>query len=193
MNQRNLLLAAASERLDVMSAEHLVAPSSSIYEWNALVLRFSAQTSGFAPHEVLQCWEYVFEGKFLRSGPDAVTCPAGPPIEISVPSTVPPSTMPPQFVHEFEALRDQLSATLEDIGTPELDSAQLQSLIAEALARFEPENIDAIVIEQTAAVAVTYRHICLFARSGDPVEVWQPVFGNAVDTCTSSKAAEGGP
>ena len=193
MNQRNLLLAAASERLDVMSAEQMVPPSNSIYEWNELVLRFSAQTSGFAPHEVIECWKYLFEGKFLRSGPDEVTCPASPPIEISLPPTVPPSTLSPQFVHDFDALRDQLAATLGDIGTPVLDSAQLQSLVTEALAKFEPDSVDAAVIDHVAAVAVRYRDLCLFARTGDPVEVWQPVFGNAVDTCTSSKAAEGGP
>jgi hypothetical protein len=193
MNQRNLLLAAASERLDVMSAEQLVTPSNSIYEWNALVLRFSTQTSGFAPSEVIECWKYVFEGKFLRSGPDEVTCPVSPPIEISVPPTVAPSTLPPQFVRDFEALRDQLSATLEDVDTRVVDSAQLQSLVTASLARFEPNSVDATVIDQVGAVAVRYRDICLFARTSNPVEVWQPVFGNAVDTCTSSKAAEGGP
>ncbi len=193
MNQRNLLLAAASEELDVMSVEQLAPPSDSVYEWNALVLRFSAQTSGLAPHEVIECWNYVFEGRFLRSGPDEVTCPANPPIEISVPPAVPPSTWPPQSVDEFAALRDQLSATLEDIDTRAVDSAQLQSLITEAVAKFEPDSVDAAVIDQVAAVAVKYRDVCLFARTGDPVEVWQPVFGDAADTCIASKAAEGGP
>jgi hypothetical protein len=193
MNQRNLLLAAASERLDVMSAERLAPPSNSIYEWNALVLGFTAQDSGFASGEVIECWKYVFEGRFLRSGPDEVTCPASPPIEISVPPTVPPSTWPPQLVQEFAALRDQLSATLGDIDTRVMDSAQLQSLVTEALAKFEPDSVDAVVLDQVAAVAVRYRDVCLFGRTGDPVEVWQPVFGNAVDTCTPSKASEGGP
>jgi hypothetical protein len=114
-------------------------------------------------------------------------------MEISVPPTAPPSTWSPQFVDELAALGEQLSATLEGIDTKVLDSAQLRSLVTEALTKFEPDSIDTIVLDQVAAVAVRYRDICLFARTGDPVQVWQPVFGNAVNTCTSSNAAQGGP
>ena len=193
MNQRNLLLAAAAERLDVMSAERVDAPSDSIYEWNALVLRFTAQTAEFAPHDVVQCWQYVFEGKFLRSGPGEVDCPANSPIDISVPPTSPPSTYSAQFVEEFQGLRAQLSSTLESVDTHVLDSAQVQTLVRKALAKFEPDSVEAGVIQQVPAAAVRYHDLCVFGRKGDTVEVWQPVFGNAVDTCTVAKAAEGGP
>jgi len=165
MNQSNLLLAAESRELDVMSVDKRAAPSDSIYEWNELVLRFITETSGFAPHEVIECWRYVFEGKFLRSGPNKVTCPANPPIEISVPPTVPPSTSSPQVVDEFEALRDQLSVALDRIDIRELDSAQLQSLTTKALAKFETDSVEAAVIDHIAAVAVRYRGVCLFART----------------------------
>jgi len=193
MNQRNLLLAAAAERLDVMSAEHVDPPSDSIYEWNALVLRFTAQTSGLAPHTVVQCWKYVFEGKFLRSGPGAVDCPANLPIDISVPPTAPPPTYSLQFVEDFQALRDQLSTTLETVDTHVLDSAQVQNLVRTALAKFDPDSVDAGIIQQVPAAAVRYHDLCVFGRKGDTVEVWQPVFGNAADSCTLANAAAGGP
>jgi len=192
-NQRNLLLAAESEGYTVMSAERQDGRSDSIYEWNELVLRFETETSGFAPEQIGECWRFLFEGNVVRSGPLSAECPDGEPLQIEPPPTAPPTTQDPVLGAQLEALKSELSMTFEALPKAPLGAAALESHLREALGQFDVLALDAAVVDGIAAAAVRTEYWCIFARSTGFVEVWVPVFGNAIDTCTSARAAEGGP
>ncbi|MEQ1699742.1 MAG: hypothetical protein ABMA25_06510 [Ilumatobacteraceae bacterium] len=79
MSSADIGTAAIEEGADIVELKTIPAESSdSIYQWTRLTVRIEGVESGFPDRTVVECWTLVFEGKFLRDGPDFVDCPPTP-------------------------------------------------------------------------------------------------------------------